>query len=219
MLDSISSLINHIDKSIDMANNNQSKINNYILSLFGFSGNKTRHLYNNICNIPTKTNYLEVGTYKGSTFISALYNNHQTNGIAVDNWSEFDSSRDICNNIIKSFIPTNQYQLIEYDSFSLNNNHIPLDSIDIYLYDGEHSYESHVKAITYFEKFLSPISIVMIDDFREDGSWKRVIDGTIDGFKASKLEILHSRKLTSQQEIAGKQNYWNGCGIFLCKKK
>jgi hypothetical protein len=218
MLTNISSLINHIDQSIDMANNNQSKVNNYILGLFGFSGNKTRHLYNNICNMSTKTTYLEVGTYKGSTFISALYKNNQVYGIAVDNWSEFDGSNDNCNNVIKSFIPISQYQLIERDCFSLNYNDISPDSINIYLYDGDHSYASHIKAITHFEKFLSPISIIMIDDFREDESWKSVIDGTMDGFKESKLEILYERRLVSQQEISGKQNYWNGCGIFLCKK-
>ena len=80
----VSVVIQHIESAIKNAENNYSKLPNDILDIDGFSGNKTRHLYNNICNIPD-INYLEIGTYMGSTFISAMYQN-SIRGIAVDNW-------------------------------------------------------------------------------------------------------------------------------------
>lgn len=214
----INDTIEHIKTALDMANNNQSKLTNTILRLQGFSGIKTRHLYNNLCNL-SDIQYLEIGTYKGSTLISSLYLNNTTHGIAVDNWSEFDGSYQICQNNLELFISENQYNLIQKDSFSLTSNDIPVNTVDIYLYDGNHTYESQYKAIVDFEKFLSPISIVLIDDFREDGSWKQVVDGTYDGFRDSNLKIVYHTRTASQQENNGATDYWNGCGIFLCQKQ
>ena len=89
---SLEVLVNHVDSSIKNAYNNKSKVSNEILKMEGMSGDKTRHLYNNICDL-SGVHYLEVGTWKGSSFISALYNNINVHGTSVDNWSQFDGPR------------------------------------------------------------------------------------------------------------------------------
>lgn len=213
----INETIAHIESSISRADQNISQLTPDILAMEGFSGNKTRHLYNNICNMPTKINYLEVGTYLGSTLISATYKNN-VNAIAVDNWSEFGGPKQRCIDNIQTYATNSKdIKLIEKNFTELNNNDINMP-IDIYLYDGDHSYESHKLAITYISQFLSSLAIILVDDFRADTNWVRVINGTKDGFKESSLKIVYEKHLTSLQEIDGKTNYWNGCGIFLCQK-
>ena len=85
-------LIKHTEKAIYNATENNSKLTDNILEMEGMSGHKTRHLYNNICNLPG-AKYLEVGTWKGSSLISSLYNNNLEYSYCVDNWSEFNDNK------------------------------------------------------------------------------------------------------------------------------
>jgi len=79
-------LVEHVKESIIMSDSNFSGISKEIIDMPGMSGTKTRHLYNNICNLSKDYTYFEVGTWLGSSFISANYNN-QINSIACDNWA------------------------------------------------------------------------------------------------------------------------------------
>ena len=56
------------------------------------SGLKTRHFYNNLLNFDD-ARYLEIGSWKGSSVCSAMYNNNAMI-ICVDNWSEFGGPKD-----------------------------------------------------------------------------------------------------------------------------
>ena len=62
------------------------------MNIQGFSGAKTRHLYNNLCSFRkpdgSETEYLEIGTFAGSTFVSALYGNGHVFGTGIDNFTE-----------------------------------------------------------------------------------------------------------------------------------
>ena len=68
------SLIEHVKQSIQNAELGISQLNSKILNLEGMSSDKVRHFLNNICSLE-HGNYLEIGVWKGSTFISALYKN------------------------------------------------------------------------------------------------------------------------------------------------
>jgi len=57
----------------------------------GMSSTKTRHFYNNLLQM-TDARYLEIGTYKGSSVCSAMFNN-RAKVICIDNWSEFGGPR------------------------------------------------------------------------------------------------------------------------------
>lgn len=219
-------LTKHSKDAFENAENNKSKLIDDILNLEGMSGTKTRHLYNNICNLDN-ANYLEIGTWKGSSFISATYKNN-INSIAIDNWSEFSTtslSNDISIMDSKSTFLSNiekfdvKCKIIENDSFNITTDDIEENSIDIYLYDGAHDYNSHKMAITHFHKFLAQYCIIIIDDWRNDGDWEAVQRATYDGISESGL-IVHSRieKITHQENTGGIE-YWNGFGLFVCEKK
>jgi hypothetical protein len=211
-------LINHAEQSYENSENRISKLTNEILHMEGMSGIKTRHLYNNICNLDN-ANYLEIGTYKGSSFVSAIHKNN-INGIAVDNWSEFDGPKNEFLFNVGHFCQNQTFNFIEKDCFQLEENDIyeHCDSIDIYMYDGCHKYESQRKAITHFAKFLSKYSIIIIDDWRTDNNEGRIQKGTYDGIQESGLIIHKKIEKITLQELTGPSEYWNGFGLFVCEK-
>lgn len=207
----LDSLIAHAESSLIKADKCESKLTNDILNMDGMSGSKTRHFYNNICDLP-EANYLEIGSWKGSSFASALFKN-KINAITIDNWSEFGNQRTIFENNIKRLCPGQGYKFFEKDCFSIDKSEIP-EGIDIYLYDGQHTFESQRKAITHYAPFLSKFSIIIIDDWRTKFDY--VLEGTYKGLEESGLIIHKKIERISCQELGGE--YWNGLGLFICEK-
>jgi len=94
---------------------------------------------------------------------------------------------------------------------------------NIYLYDGNHSYESQYKALTYYYDFLEDIFILIIDDW----NWTSTVEkGTRNAIKDLNLTILYEKEIkltndgsTTPLDIA-KNTWWNGIYIaVLCKTK
>jgi hypothetical protein len=197
---------------------NISKLNDDILLIEGMSGKKTRHLYNNLCNLDNG-NYLEIGVYKGSSFISSIYNNN-INALAIDNWSQFNSSKNIFINNVKNYCPNNNFNFIEKNCFDIDKCDINkyLDGVDVYLYDGDHTYEAHKRSITHFFPFLSKYSIIIIDDWRTDNGWDKVQNGTYAGLNEVNLKVHKFIEHITFQEETGPTEYWNGFGLFVCEK-
>lgn len=214
----LESLITHVEQSLINSDGNLSKLTQEILDLEGYSGNKTRHLYNNICSLKG-ANYLEVGTWKGSSFISAIYKN-EINAIAIDNWSEFDGPKEEFVSNVNKITPDSKYNFIEKDAFEIEISDFPESNseIDIYLYDGCHTYDCQKNGITHYYDFFSKYFILMIDDWRDDENWQQVSKGTWDGINEKGIIVHKHYKRTSFQEITGRQDYWNGIGIFVCEK-
>jgi hypothetical protein len=213
-------LIEHCRTSIVNAYNNKSKLPNEIYNINGMTGDKTRRLYNNMCDL-SGIHYLEIGTWIGSSFCSAMYKNN-IKGTCIDNWSEFDFNNNggpykvLCNNINK-FAPTQDTTIIQKDCWLINKNDITIP-IDIYLYDGAHDYDSQKKAITYYHQFFSKYVIIMIDDwvFGED-----IKKGTIDGMVEMKMKLHFAYEigLVNCPDLNYRGNtFWNGCGIFVCER-
>lgn len=211
---SINHLISHCEKSFLSSEKNESKLNNDILSMKGMSGIKTRHLYNNICSLEN-SNYLEIGTWMGSSFISATFNN-KINAVVIDNWAEFNGSKEQFFKNVEVYCGYKPNNFIESDCFSVDLNIIKekVGLIDIFMYDGNHSRESQKRAITYYYPILSKNSIIIIDDF----SYPIVYEGTYDGFKESGLNVRHSIIKECYSEKGGDATYWNGVGVFVCEK-
>lgn len=209
-------IVEHVKNSILDAFSNKSKLSDDVLRMEGMSGNKTRHLYNNICNLDDST-YLEVGTWKGSSFISAMYKNNNTFGYCVDNWCEFGGPKDEFYKNINKYLTNTNIQIHDKDCWSLTENDLKR-TIDIFMYDGSHNYESQKKAITYYHRFFSKFVIIMIDDWTCD--WVDVKRGTLDGIRDTNMKIHYSYEIpliNTQSHHQGGNTFWNGCGIFVCE--
>ena len=198
--------------------------------LIGFSGICFRHMLNNICSI-SGANYLEVGTFRGSSLVSAAYGN---TGIlneihAIDNFSEFVMEetgfhpRDDVRKNLDLYLPGKQQDNIHFheeDCFSLDLGKLP--KIQVYFYDGEHSRESQTKAFTYFEPVFDDVFIAIVDDWEQ----RQVRLGTIDAFDKINYDIVSSRAIIpgARPGNANRVNnpdyfWWSGTYIAVLKKR
>lgn len=210
----------HIIKCFEDAEKNESKLSKVyggseILQIEGMTGEKTRHLYNNLLNFHD-ARYLEIGTWTGSSVCSAMFNNKATI-VCVDNWSEFDGRNvrlKFFNNI-EQFKGQNTLRFIEDDCFVINTKDLP--KFNIYLYDGGHRYEDHFRALSHFVNCLDDIFIFIVDDW----NWSWIRRATFDSIKANRLKIIwkHEIILTKNDEhtpeIESRETWWNGIGVFL----
>jgi len=205
--------IKHLENSFLLAEKRISKINDEIINMDGMSGEKTRHLYNNLLNIED-ARYLEIGTWKGSTTCSAMFGNC-ANVLCIDNWSEFGGPKDVFLSNFEKYKGNNISNYIEEDCFKINLNQ--LNNYNIFMYDGEHSYESHFKALTYYYDVLDDIFIYIVDDW----NWEPVRNATNKSFEHLNLNILWEKQIKlndNNQTTHEKSTWWNGIAVFLLKK-
>jgi hypothetical protein len=207
-------LKNHIISCLDAADKKQSKLIPEILNYQGMSSEKNRHFLNNLCSISDhiKTRYLEIGVWKGSTFIAANYLNSNLESLAIDNWSGFGGPvNDFIYGSAKYL--KNKYSYLSVDSFSKDCfDQLKNKKFDIYFYDGAHSYEAQRDALVMYESYLDDLFILIVDDWRR----KEVRDGTFQGLKQLNGKILYEKELFSS--FTDKEGYWEGLYIALVKK-
>lgn len=130
----VDKIISRVMDSILRSFLTQSKLPQSILDIYGYSGWKTRCLYNNICS--SGGTYLEVGTWLGSSFISAMYKNQETFGIVVDNWSMFNEDGQAKNhfyNNIEQHLDHKNIKIIDKDCWAITNEDIDNKTIDIFI--------------------------------------------------------------------------------------
>jgi hypothetical protein len=222
-------IIGHICKSIINAKNKISKIDSStkegkeILEYKGYTGTNTRHFYNNICSNyegqETQTNYLEIGTWYGSSSISAIYKN-KIDALFIDNWCQFNGDANIFIENIEKFKGDCDCSLIESDCWGVDLKCIPY-KFNIYLYDGAHTEEDHYKSLEYYLPILEDQFIFIVDDW----CWSEVRNGTMRAIRDLNLniqfkheEILSSEEVEGMPNHIGKNTWWNGIGIFLLSK-
>jgi 4-hydroxyphenylpyruvate dioxygenase-like putative hemolysin len=176
-------MIDHLKMCFENAQLDKSKCSVEILKLDGMSGRRTRHFYNNLLTLPD-ARYLEIGTWKGSSVCSAMFENN-ANVVCVDNWTEFSGPKNEFLINFNKFKGINTAKFIEQDCFSIDVNTLP--KFNIYLYDGDHKEESHYKALTHYIHCMDDSFIYVVDDW----NWKSVRDGTQKAIKDLNLKILY----------------------------
>jgi hypothetical protein len=208
--------IEHIVKSFDDAENNLSKITEEILAMDGMTGKKTRHFYNNIVNM-ADARYLEIGTWKGSSVCSAMCNNNATI-LCIDNWSEFGGPKDEFLANYNKFKGVSNARFIEDDCFKIDT--AELGKYNIYMYDGNHTSDSHYKALEHYINCLDDIFIYIVDDWNA----REVREGTLSAINKLNLSVLYEKELRLTHDnshtpfqLAG-ETWWNGIYIAVIKK-
>lgn len=204
-------MIEHIKQAIENAYRGKSKLSERsisaegILAMEGMSGKGTRHLYNNLLNLPNVT-YLEVGCWKGSSTCSALFKN-DVKATVIDNFGQWgDVSKEFSENISAAGVK-GKINLILSDCWEVDVTKLP--KFSIYLFDGAHEEEQHFKALDYYKDCLEDEFIYVVDDY----SWAEVKAGTERAL--SQFEILYR---TSIEDDTNQKGFWNGVGIFLLRK-
>ncbi len=209
-------LISHVKNSIRHGNLRLSSLKNSgVLNIQGMSSGKVRHFLNSLCTLPGGV-YLEIGTWKGSTFISALKNNQNflKDAIAIDDWSQFEGPKTEFFNNCKAYLSDNKYRFYSHDSFSIKIDEIFSDPVNIYFYDGDHSVLSQEMAFTYYDDVFDDVFIAVVDDW----NWDCVREGTFNAFNKLGYEIIFQQNMPAK--FAGdNEQWWNGLYIAVIKKK
>lgn len=215
----------HVVRSYYKAFHNTSKISTEdpdgvaILNYKGMSGKKTRHFYNNLLELPDAT-YLEIGTWYGSSSISAVYKN-KLKALFIDNWSQFGGDPRIFQDAIEKHITDDSdCDLLESDCWAVDTTSIRND-FNIYLYDAGHEETDHCKALTYYYNNLQDNFILIVDDW----CWRAVRDGTCRGIREMNLKVRYCHEIFVSEEEKinfpdhnGKDTWWNGVGVFVLEK-
>ena len=203
-------LDDHLEWAYEEADKGRSKIDNEIVLLDGMTGVKTRHFYNNLLSMPGAV-YLEIGTYKGSSVCAAMKNN-TANVVCIDNWSEFAAPK---NEFLVNFNKhkgNNQATFIEKDCFKVDVSQLP--KFNIYMYDGNHDYDAHKKALSHYINCMQDEFIFIVDDW----NWKRVREATREVIRELGLKIIYDKEIRLTEEEDGnttnKETWWNG--MYLC---
>jgi len=205
------------------AEQGQSKIPNtsgIINEIQGMSTPKVRHYMNNLNS--WGKNYLEIGSHKGSTFVSSLYENKKR-GWSIDNFSEFceqngydrpgfdgTHKEELLGNMKKYL--SNETEFFQEESFSFDLAQIK-EPVQVYMYDGDHDLDKQKDALKYYYPVLDDVFLFIVDDWNSQS----VRDGTYQGIKDMDLCILS--EITIRTEFGKETDWWSGMySAFLSKE-
>lgn len=210
-------LISRVIQSLARADRMESKITDSILNLEGMSGSNFRHFINNLCSYPG-TRYFEVGCWKGSTLVSAMYGNQESlvDIVACDNFSEFSGPKNEFLANIQTFAPNPHLRFFDSDCFVLNKAANFSAPMNVYFYDGAHTHKDQELAFTYFDSILDDVFIAIVDDWNLDAPRK----GTALAFRKLGYKILFQATIDTQRNGNGNRDtWWNGTYVAVVKKK
>lgn len=206
----------HVETAFENAEKGISKITVGILNMNGMSGKKTRHFYNNLLN-KDDARYLEIGTWKGSSVCSAMCGN-KAKVVCIDNWSEFGGPKHEFLTNFNTYKGENEARFIEQDCYTVDISQLP--TFNIYMYDGNHTKDSHYKALVHYYDCLDDMFVFIVDDW----NWKDVRDGTYDSFKQLHLSVLYEREIrltnndTHTPQPLARETWHNGIYVAILKK-
>jgi hypothetical protein len=213
----------HLERAFILAQQNQSNLTVDLCRADGLSGIKARHFYNNLCSI-NGVRSLQVGSWSPSIACSALCGNSNNQQIlaltCISNFSncdirfklEFESqfNKYKANNYNAKFID------IDYFKIDVTN----LGKYNIYVYDGDHSVESHTAALTHFYPVLDDMFIYIVEHW----NWESVRTGTFKAIHDLKLNVIWGRDIRLTMDNThtpikmAKETWWNGIGGFVLQK-
>lgn len=206
-----------IHKAFENAEKGISKCSEDILKMDGMTGKRTRHLYNNLLNIPN-ARYLEVGVYTGSSLCACIYNNSIKYAYAIDNWSQFGGPKQQFLENIEKFKGQTPVTFIESDFEKVDCSKLP--KFNVYLFDGGHSFQDHMNALIIPMECLDDIFIYIVDDW----NWITVRKATLSAIENCQYKILHGVELKTTPDDSHPSGelcteyYWNGVCVFLLQK-
>jgi hypothetical protein len=183
-------------------------------SIQGMSTENIRFLINEIVKQYADGGvYLEVGMYQGCSLLSAALYNQSTRCIGIDNFSQFDENNANQNklkeNIAKLDHPDNvEYHNMDYQEyFDLLSAKEPGLKVNVYFYDGEHSYKNQLEGLRRALPFLTAKCIIFVDDI----NWPEVA-------AANKRFLRENPDFKSVFKIRTKANgssdWWNGFEVI-----
>jgi len=204
-------LATHVDRSIARALAGRSKLGKDVLALSGLSSVTVRHLLNNLCDYPS-ANFLEIGTWTGSTLISASYRN-AGRFTAIDNFAWSPPTRAIFRRVEERFKDSCRFVFHDADCWSPSLRRKLPKSVNLYFFDGPHAYEDHYRAFADYDPVLAREFVAVVDDW---DFWP-IQKATRDAFAFLGYRSVVERELSSKG--LPRKQWGNGIFIAVVRKK
>lgn len=196
-----------IQEAISKAEQLESDLPASVISgLKGMSSPRIWHLLNNLVDGA----YLEIGVWKGSTLISALYGKNIP-ATAIDNFSQFGGPK--AEFVKTTFEAGVKCRFLDGDCFDNEVIDKVPKGIKYYFYDGAHSERDQYNALVKYINKMADQFVYIVDDWNEKG----VQDGTFKAVHDIGLQVVGCHELLTPKN-AYKETWWNGIAIFKLKK-
>ena len=211
-----------VKESLEKCSEYNSQLIPLVLDMHGMSGKKYRHFINNVIASIPDARYLEVGSWKGSTLCSAIFNNNVT-AYAIDDWStDGGPKEEFTSNVEKCIEASNEDLEIDVN-FEENDyrkvDYTKIGNFNVFLYDGLHEEQDQYDGVVLPYETLDDVFILVVDDW----NWSGPRDGTMKAIQELNLEVLYSVEIDSSetynQGISFQGSDWhNGYFIGVLKK-
>jgi protein O-GlcNAc transferase len=120
--------------------------------------------------LPPGESYVEVGSYRGTSLISALRGN-DADAVAIDDFSFREGSRDELEANLERFGFAGRPTVLEGDFEEvLRGGALEGRRVGVYYYDAGHSYEQQLAGLRLIEPYLADEALLVVDD----SDWERV---------------------------------------------
>lgn len=223
-------LVDLVEKALQQAAAENHPYDEVFKQLHGMSSIAGRRLMNGLLRSnELKFRYLEIGSWKGSTFVSALYGNENSVSwaMSIDNHSEFTEGakepigevfNQNCADFLQPLLENGVLHQLNLDSFAIEpTEYIPPGSVDVYFYDGHHSAQSQEKAFVHYDSVLSETFIAIVDDWLNP----KVRNGTYVAFRKLGYQVVYevSVPVSSTNTVIGNPSFWwQGTYIAVIRK-
>jgi hypothetical protein len=177
---------------------------------------KIRHLLNALCSLP-HTVFLEAGSWKGASFISALAGNEDriAHAYAIDNWSQYGTPIESYSSPEKEFdqntaefLSRAKWQKIKQDIFAVEFLEF---TPTVFYYDADHG-KTEAGVRQFFPMLANPC-IVCLDDW----GMSHVQRGWRQACKADGIQVVCEWELPSEKP-KDTDLWWEGFYVAIITK-
>jgi predicted O-methyltransferase YrrM len=143
--------------------------------------------------------YLEVGTYHGTSLISAAIGNDDRGFVAVDDWSFGTSRPELEANLARFGLTAT---LLEGDALETLRRGVP-SPVGVYYYDAGHEYEEQLEGLRLIEPYLASPALLIVDDT----DWEKV-ERAVDDYLAAQPRAREIFRADGKDR--GHSEWWYG---------
>lgn len=180
----------------------------------GMSGQAFRGLLNLLFS-DGMSNYLEIGSWKGSTVCGVLHGNH-VKAVCIDDWSQFTGPAGIFfKNVGTHLNRSSRLTVISRDFRKVDFGGLFENFVDVYFFDGPHTEEDHIDGVKVIESLNFKTLLFIVDDWNDE----TVRRGTSLGIKTlvdSKVAFV--KEIFTSTERSMTTRWHNGCAFFIIEK-
>ncbi len=188
-----------------------------LVDVEGMSGPRLCNLLNRlVAAMPSDQKYLEIGTWRGLTLLSAAYGNEAKRCVACDKfrvWGRYTGLGLLARAAFRANVEryrgqTATIEFHEMRSLRMFREGLVKGPIGVFFYDGDHSLEGTRDNILAAAPLLANPAVLLVDDWSDPV----IRDGTREAITRAGLKVCWERWLGKDDVDRG---YWNGLGAFV----